>query len=166
MSEFRIGRKFARHFYPDPPRGNGAPVTPLARNFAYGTSQQVPVPTSDINIDWFSVENTGSSSTDIEITPLSTGIIVVSGVLVIKNGAEIPVDFFPTLSINGVHQALSRVRVPGNGHSAVPILRKGFVPVSVTQVVQVLIHASTDTALTIGIQSSTLSVREVTAASG
>jgi hypothetical protein len=82
MGEFRIGRKFAQHSYPN---SRAASTVPFARNFAAGPEQDQVIPLGvDTPVLWAAIESGAPPGPLVPITRLSTGIIRISGVLTVN----------------------------------------------------------------------------------
>lgn len=85
MGEFRIGRKYARHVYPDTNRGAG--LLAYARNSASAIEGAQPAGgiVADPGVSplaWADIESTpGSGGASVPITPKVTGILRVVGML-------------------------------------------------------------------------------------
>jgi len=88
MGEFRIGRKFAQHSYPEAPRGAGP--SGFARNSAFGPQGLTPqaLGATGDKIKWDTIESGGvSGDTAVKITPKVTGIVRALINVVVENTA-------------------------------------------------------------------------------
>lgn len=179
MGEFRIGRKHAQHSYPEPPRGGtNPPATPFARNFASGPAIETNITIPGVQVPWSAIDVAAppvppATSVHIPITPQSTGVIRISGALTIKNKSG--VDTVVVLVNPQVGDASlpfplgDEVSIPPNGLAVIPILaEKTGLTVGVQALVSVLVSSETADVDTISIEleSSTLDVQEVLAATG
>lgn len=87
MSEF-VGRTGSLRVYSYPERRrSGGSVVPFARNFAHCKEQALS--TSDTLVSWYPDVGT-SPSTEVQITPITTGVIEISGFAVIENTDDEP----------------------------------------------------------------------------
>jgi hypothetical protein len=84
MGEFRIGRTYARHSYPDTPRGASAA---FARNSAFGpNSPPLSVdPVAGTKVPWQQIEVGTAGDTVVPFTPKVTGITRVLVNVVFEN---------------------------------------------------------------------------------
>jgi hypothetical protein len=166
MGEFRIGRKYAHHFYPDTPRGAGA--LSLARNFAMGPGDATDVVTSGdggTQIPWDFIESDAALGVDAPITPRVTGQILFKGVIVFKNNSLSPVNVTAQVEVNDLAIAPPVVEetVAANGLAAVPfeVLIDTPLALGITANIQVIVTASTNGAVTLTVDSSTIEIEEV-----
>jgi len=168
---FRIGRKHAYHTYPEP---RAATTVPYARNSAVGPTDETPIAIGDgttggTAIPW-SVLGVGSPGTNVPITPKSTGLIVISGVMTVQNNAEAAVQVQVQVAANGVRLPLpeaEQVTVePNGGYVAIPLLAGGVGVVGTTSNVSVILSASVDDAIELIPGSSSLEIEEVQAPTG
>jgi hypothetical protein len=119
MGEFRIGRTFARHSYPDTPRAGG--LAALARNSAFGPDSP-PLAVDPVNgtkLTWQSIEVGTPGGTVVPITPKVTGIVRVIVNVVFENaGASdvIGVDLLVNGSTTGTTE--STIDASSEGGSA------------------------------------------------
>lgn len=168
MGEFRIGRKFAQHSYPDTPRPQ--PAGAFARNSANGvTGQPLAVTVAGVQIPWFQREVAGPTPVDVPITPKSTGAIHISGVFQFQNnntGAG-PQDAKVQLQFGGVNfiSVTSTVETVGEGPGTetIPLdltIPGGFLPIGTTQQVEIKVSAGIDDTSLV-LTFATLSIEEV-----
>lgn len=166
MGEFRIGRKYAHHFYPDTPRGAGA--LSLARNFAMGPGDSTNVVTAGdggTQIPWDFIESDAALGVDVPITPSVTGQILFKGVVVVKNSSLSPVNVTLQVEVDGstLFAPVTEVTVAANGLAAIPFeARTGSpLPLGVIANIQVLVAASVNDAITLNVDGSTIEIEEV-----
>ena len=184
MSEFvgRTGSKRA-YSYPDTRPGGNA-LLAFARNYANGPALEsnptVDGPVTGTEIPWATRDVPGTDPEDIPITPRSTGIIVVRGVVSLRNTSETDiVDVQVQVEIGTVTPVA--YPVPANEKISVPIddgegLENRIVvpfmveipglPIGTTQIVRVLLTADAENLVQIVENSSTCEVAEVSVATG
>lgn len=171
MGEFRIGRVFARHTYPEPRRGGGASAGAFARNFASGPASETTITVPGVQVPWAAID-VGSPGTDVPITPQSTGIIRIDGAITLKNHSGDSVVVVVSAQVNGVDLPFplaESISIPTNSFAVVPILAETTaLPVGTPVNIQILVASDdSDTdEITIVLESSTLGVQEVSAATG
>lgn len=123
MSEF-VGRtgSLRVYSYPETRRAGSAPL-PLARNYATSTKGEAIGP-SGLQINWNSIDVGPDPSTDIQITPLSTGELLISGVVTFTNdgGASIGASITVRLGVGDIPVPVSVTTIPANSTVAVPFL--------------------------------------------
>lgn len=167
----RIGRRYASETYPS--RG-GAQGAPFARNFAQGpaTPQGVLV-APGTPVSWGTVESTGAAGTNVPITPRVSGLILVTGVLVATNGAGTVESLSAQIGVNGVTQAtpasVAALGAAGAAASEVAVPFEALVgplPLGTTVEITVVVQASAGSAITLAAEACTVSVQEVSAATG
>jgi hypothetical protein len=86
MGEFRIGRKFAQHSYPESRFGDGA----FARNFASGPPTgegPTPIVTTGTPVSWETIESGAPPGVNVPITPHVTGRIRIIATIVVASVA-------------------------------------------------------------------------------
>ncbi len=168
MSEF-VGRTGSNrvYSYPETGRGSGGTAPAFARNFASGpkTPQNA---TDGVQISWNSID-VGPSGPDVLITPLLTGVVLVSGAVVLINGSGSPSSATITVQVNGVDfpiPALSGITVADGTKVVVPILAElspTETPVGVATPIEIFVLGD---GIFIGADGSTLSLQEVSVATG
>jgi len=181
MTEF-VGRTGSNRVYSYPEARRNTTV-PFARNFAAGPSsndgQKQPLVVQGIGtpannaVLWSNLEAGTSPNVLVPITPRSSGLIRISGVLsVINVDALSPHYVWIVVVVDGVPLAdpfLEQVTVP-NGEApfaAVPFATETpALAVGVTSTVEILAIADADSALQLVRASSTISLQEVTPATG
>lgn len=171
MGEFRIGRKYAQHSYPEPRRG-GASATPFARNFAAGPGSETNITVPGVQVPWSAID-VGAPGVNIPITPQSTGIIRIAGALTIKNhsGSNV-VTVLVNPQVAGVSLAFplgDEVTLPINALAVIPILAEtSALTIGVQALIQVLVSSEDADVnqISIELESSTLDVQEVAVATG
>jgi hypothetical protein len=160
---FRIGRKYASHVYPERAGGGGA-ASAFARNFATGPKGS---PATGVQINWNSIDVGADPDEDVPITALSTGIIVISGAIGVSNISGTPVLVTVQVQVDDVSIGSSfQVTVPDGSLESIPFLAETTpldTPVGVLRNVQVLV---TGAGATTPVDSSAISVQEVSVATG
>lgn len=181
---FNRGRSRTAHGYPDTRAGANSPPATLAfaRNFAQGPGTEVAqaITTTGTQIEWGDVDVPNVDPEDIPITPKSTGIIRVSGVVVVQNDhdatphnvtVQVQIDDVTILTpaaMVTIDQAAAADE--SNGLEAIPFLVEieGIV-VGATINIEVLVtsaNASSDGHLSIVVNDSTCEVLEVPVSTG
>lgn len=169
MTEF-IGRTGAKRLYsyPEPPRASA--LTLLARNFATGPKNSVAIG-AGVEIPWNAIDVAPSSpSPDVPITPRSSGIVLISGVVTVANGGAAQ-SISITVRVNGVdlfvpNNLLSTVA--DHGQVAIPFLAETTAldtPVGVTANIRIFVSGSNGTTA-VESEASSIEVQEVPAATG
>jgi len=116
---FRIGRKNALHVYPEPkvpgppgpagpagpPGPPGPPASALARNFGAGPSAPQAVTPAGTQINWSELGIGLAPSQNVQITPLTTGRIRITGMVGIANASANDLPILVQYAINGATQA-------------------------------------------------------------
>lgn len=176
---FRIGRKHAQHAYPT---SRAASSVPYARNFAAGPTAQDPISVTPAtsSISWTAIESGAAPGPLVPITPKSTGIIRIQGVVVVKSNALTPVELQVLVKVNGGTLLVPLFEVvscapnvlgppPPGGFTAIPFLTEtpfgAPLPIGVAANVEIALSAN-DVGLFLIVGSSTLDVQEVQAATG
>ena len=99
MSEF-VGRTGSMRVYSYPERRGGGEALPFARNYATADKGQTVGPGGRL-VQWNSIDVGPDPSTDIQITPLSTGQILVSGVVTLNNPTGASIGASITVELDG-----------------------------------------------------------------
>jgi hypothetical protein len=173
---FRIGRKFAQHTYPEQRRATGA-VVPFARNFASGPELvQAIAAGGGTPIQWDVIDSGAATpSPDVPITTQTTGIVLITGVIELKNVSGSPVDAHVEVIVGGVPLDVpfnEVVTIQGSfadTFAAIPIVAETTAlqtPVGVATNIQVLVIASNSDVLSAVAGSCTLNLQEVSVATG
>lgn len=163
MGEFRIGRKFAQHSYPESRQNT---TVPYASNFAEGPANSTTAVTTDgTQVPW-QVVAAGSPGVDVPVTPSSTGALLFSGVISLKNIAGEDTEVRVRLQTSSVDLPIpadERIIVPANGRAVIPILSLVSALVGATHNFQVQVTAlgSEDDDIFLVGQSCTLEILEV-----
>lgn len=168
MGEFRIGRKHARHSYPDT-RGGGAGGV-FSRNFASGPATETDITVDGVQLPWNAVD-VGTPGADVQITPNVTGIVQIDGVITMKNHSSgiVIVNIQAQVGSLGLLIPLAEaVSMPANALAAIPVLTEFSAPIGVAALVQILVESADagGNEISIVMESSTLSLQEVSAATG
>ena len=176
MGEFRIGRSRAQHSYPTSPR---ATTLPLARNSASGPDAggaggQV-IGSAGAQIVWEDFEIGVPPSADVPITPSVTGIVHVTGVIVILASVS-NLNVHLRVQLGGVNVDVPASEIISTGETpdqrvAIPfdvIIGSGentpALDIGVTANIQ--IHLTPDDDITVVADSSTIHLQEVTLPTG
>ena len=164
MGSFRIGRKFAQHVYPEPRRSSGA-ADPVARNFA--TAKGGELAADDNTVSWVAdVPADPVNLTQVPITPILTGVIEISGFVVIVGSAESALEAEILISVDGVEVPAtmeSEAIVPINGMLAIPYMAQvSGLTLNTTVPVTMVINASVGGSLEGGV----MAVQEVPVSTG
>lgn len=175
MGEFRIGRKYAQHSYPDTRRDT---TLPLARNFAVGPPVKTSVTPnpSGFPIPWSVIESEGAVGpgvVNVPITPTTSAIAQVSGVITITNNgaasatAQVLVQTVGPGSFVFAPENEFETIAPG-ATVAIPVSTLGtnVSPIDSTVSLQLLIVASPGSSLQLVENSTTFGIQEVPAATG
>lgn len=168
MGEFRIGRKKAKHFYPE--RRHGSALFLFARNFATGPKVGTAIAAAGTQLPWNAIDvSPGPADEDVPITPISSGKILLDGDIVVGNADGVTRFVTIQIQVNDVTlliPAANHVSVEAGGFLSIPILAELTLPVGVTANIQILATAEVDGQLTFSQLSSSLSLEEVNAATG
>ena len=166
MGEFRIGRRYAQHSYPDAPRV--PTLAPLARNFATGPKVGTAVAAAGTQVPWNSIDF-GPDGVDVQITPQTTGLVRVSAVIAVGNSDVAQRNVQVQVQIGNVTVPLpvsDQVTVAANGLEAIPFLIELSLPVGVPSQIQILVTAEVDGQISLSQESSSMELQEVSIATG
>jgi hypothetical protein len=182
MFIFNRGRSKTAHGYPETRAGaNSSNI--FARNFAFGPSEEITPVIDDApgtEIPWGTIDVPGVDIHDVPITPLSTGVIIVQGVVSLHNTSEIDiVDIQVQVKIGAGSPvvypipASEKVSVPvddgegGEGFAVLPFfVQIPGLPIGTQQIVRILLTADAENLVEIVLNSSTVEVKEVTVSTG
>lgn len=176
MTEF-VGRTGSRRVYSYPESRRNTTV-PFARNFAFGPGTDQALLVADIGtpannaVVWSVLEAGTSPNILVPITPKSSGIIRISGVLSVRNNDASAHTVQVIVGVDGAPlpvPASEIVTLPAGEGSfvAVPFLTETPVLApGVTSTVEILAIADADGFLTLSAGSSTLELLEMVPASG
>jgi len=147
---------------------------PYARNFAVGLSfgTDPDILTTGTAIPWATIDSGAAPGIDVPITPQSTGIIRIHSVVSIKNASMAPVSALLIVVVNGTTLTVplfELVVIPADGAGVLPVLTETtpiLTPIGVQAMIEIVVFASTDSALSFTALSSSLEVQEVQAATG
>lgn len=106
------------------------------------------------------------SDTNVPITPKSTGVVLISGVITVINSSGAPVNVTATVHINGTAVpagTFSSATVPNNGSAAIPFEVEALIPIGETQNVQVFMDG---TGAFVDEDGSAINVQEVPVSTG
>lgn len=163
MSEF-VGRtgSLRLYSYPEPRRSGGA-VQALARNFDYSAKNTGGVSDSYVIVTWSDGEDY------LPITPLVTGIVEVSGIVIFTNESnDTPVNAFVEVFVDGVIvPGMSSVATIGPEETvSVPFLFQAEgLDLNVEAEVSLRLIASADQE-TLEWDAATMAIQEVAASTG
>jgi len=173
---FNRGRSKTAHAYPETRAGANSPPAPLAfaRNFAKGPGTEVsqPVLAAGTQVQWGTIDSPGLNVQDVPITPRSTGVILVSGVVSVNNDSnntdvvtvQVQVDDV-TVTTPAVQQSTGEGGE--GGFNAIPFNIEIPGLVIGTQVnIQVLVTAQADGEISLNDNDTTVNVQEVAVATG
>lgn len=168
MSEF-VGRtgSLRVYSYPEPRRSGGGP-TEFARNFATGPKLGSDA-TDGIRIEWNAIDAGVSPSTDVPITPQSTGVVLISAVVTISNAADDPATFSVRLQMDAPPGNLPVPPGPiaigpiAAGETVVvPLLMETPIVVGETHTISIFVLGE----VVVVAEGSTLNLQEVSVATG
>lgn len=168
---FRSGHEHARHIYPER-RPAGVPAPPTARNFAGGPASDTPISAGGgTQIPWDVIASGAPSGVDVPITPQSSGVILIVGVVTVENTSDAPVDVTVKAQVNGstiTIPATDTFTVDGDdGSKAIRIVAEVTgLSVGVLVNVHLLVIAGSSDAITLSAGSSTVDVQEVPVSTG
>lgn len=177
---FRIGRKFARHTYPDTPRAGG--LAALASNYALGPGTDQAITTSGTpvftNTNGATVAAGTLTADGVPITPRVTRNVLLEAVVNVRNPSEVTANVFVYAEIDGVVSTDPiAAETVAPGYEAIPVLLPGLTALSLGAAAHfnLVVVASSNTPgllLTAGSGSgtlaaqSTMALREVPLATG
>ena len=107
-----------------------------------------------------------NSNTNVPITPKSTGVVLISGVITAINSSGASVNVTATVHVNGVAVpagTFSSSTVPDGGFAAIPFEVEALIPVGETQNIQVFMDG---TGAFVEGDGSAINVQEVPVSSG
>jgi len=175
MGEFRIGRKFASHSYPEPRRDT---TVAFARNFAKGPATSTIIAAGNLVqpftggtlVPWDFIESGAPLGTSVPITPVTTGIMLVSGVVCVKSTSTADAFVFVQVLLDGdlVPVPFEAVAtIPPDGTVVIPILTEEIEAPGPTFNWSIrLVAFNSDGVLSLFMESSTLNIEERPAATG
>jgi hypothetical protein len=172
MTEF-VGRTGSLRLYSYPERRrSGAEL--FARNFAAGPEFPTPVAIATdpgTQVPWAVIESGAPAGVNVPITPRSSGIIRITGVVVVKSSSEIVEIVNLEVEINGTAISIPQFEAQSildGGFATIPFVTENtsFLPIGVVANVSVRVTASSDDVLQLRPASSTIDVQEVPAATG
>lgn len=162
--------------YPERRGGGATPTEAFARNFASAPADQILIPEDPgAQVVWNSISSGAPASADVPITPAVTGIIMVRGVICLKNTSSDPqVDSGVQVLVQvGNPPAvtlipfLELVTVEIGDAVVVPILTQTDPqPIGVPTSISILLLAGDAGTISLVSQSSSLEIQEVPAATG
>lgn len=171
MSEF-VGRTGSHRVYSYPDRRGGNPAALFARNFAGGPTLDTEIADgAGTQVPWAVIESGAPASVNVPITPRSTRIILISGVIVVKSSSASTSSITLFVEIDGASTLipdLERNTISAFGFEAIPFLTENsaFLPIGVLANISIRLIASAAGALVFSSLSSTINIQEVLAATG
>jgi hypothetical protein len=176
MSEF-VGRtgSLRVYSYPEPRRSSGESAL-FARNFALGVKNAIDA-TDGVQIRWPTIDVPPSAPitpcdsngcVDVPITPLSTGIVLVSGAISITNSGDAPTTVTINVQVNGssLLNPTFIATIADGTTEVIPILVEtdpAETPVGVTTHIEVFVLGDS---MFVAADGCTLSLQEVSVATG
>lgn len=167
MSEF-VGRTGALRLYsyPETRKVSGG-IPPFARNYATGPKNDTVIG-AGIQIPWNVVDaGTPPGPGDVPITAISTGIMIVSGVVTVSNPTGSAILVTCTVQVDGAAGSeFSATTVPAGGRASIPVLAEtnpGTTPIGATHQIEIAVDGNG--ARLVG-DGSEVSVQEVSVATG
>jgi hypothetical protein len=126
-------------------------------------------------IPW-AVVGVGTPGINVQITPIATGRVLISGVIIVKSVSGVQESVSVQLVVNGFPLGAPLFEQPtieAGGQVAIPILMEvnaftlgSLLPIGVLANVQILLTASTVDVLQMVDESSSLDLQEVSAPTG
>jgi hypothetical protein len=171
---FRIGRKHAQHTYPE---SRATTTVPLARNSASGPDESTDIDTT-VQVPWNVIENGAVAGVNVPITPKTTGVIHVTGVITVASTDLTLVQLFVEVSgVDAPVPAAEAMTVAASAVVAIPfdvILGAGAngAPIATPLVIGATVPVQIRLAQTVGAGanivalSSTISIQEVVPVTG
>jgi hypothetical protein len=163
MSEF-VGRTGSRRVYSYPEAQRGSALSTFARNFATGPKG---APAVAGQLEWNSIDVGSDPSSDVPITPRSTGIVVISGAVGLSNTSGAPIIVTVQVQVNGISIGSTfQSTIPDGSFGSIPFLAETIpadTPVGVTTPIQVFVSGA---GAVTPVDSSAISVQEVSVATG
>lgn len=167
MTEF-VGRTGSNrtYSYPDTQR-RGDPLTAFARNFATGTKGGTEIGPAGLDIVWNAIDVGADPSSDVEITPKSTGELLVTGVITLTNDTGAPIVAAVTVHLDGAAAgpSFSAATIPAGATVSIPFMAETVVisPLNALHLIQVHIDGE---GLTTVLDGSVINVQEVVISTG
>ena len=156
--------------FPTVPVAGPGVVRLVASNpaFAAGvTTFDISAPV-DVTTTVGAIRNGTSNSVDVPITPRTTGVVKIQGVVLIGNETGAPVDVTVVIQVNGVNlpvptQAAAVQLAATTGLATLPFLAETLLPVGVTSLIQVAVAGDGATLIA---EDCSIEVQEVSFATG
>lgn len=120
----------------------------------------------DSPIDATTTAGTIGSATNVPITPKSTGVVLITGVVTANNTSGAPVNVSVNVLINGSAVpalTFSETTIPDASEASIPFMAEAVIPVGQTQNVEVFVNGTG--AFVVG-SGSVVNVQEVPASTG
>lgn len=114
------------------------------------------------------IRNGTSNSVDVPITPRTTGVVRIQGIVLIGNTTGAPIDVTVNVQVNGTNlpvptQAAAAVLDATTGIETLPFLAETLLPVGVTSLIQISVDADGATLIA---EDSSVEIQEVSFATG
>lgn len=143
----------------------------MARNFASGPATDTAVAVGGgTQLPWSAIGVGTPPDVDVPITPQTSGVILVTGVIVVENSSGAPVDVIVRVQVGNVSMAVpasETFSVDANGFKALRIVAEtAALTIGTPATIQILAIASAGGVIRFSGQSSTLDVQEVPVATG
>jgi hypothetical protein len=138
-------------------------VTPFARNFATGTKGSTAVG-AGIALTWNSIDVGTDPSTDVPITPITTGEVLVTGVITLNNPTGAPILATIQVQVDGSAVAtFSATTIAAGAEASIPFVAEAGVLSLAQHIVTVTIDGNGLTTVSDG---SSINVEEVPLSTG
>ena len=170
MGEFRIGRRYAQHVYPDTPQR--APAA-FARNYAQTVTPST-LGSGANNVSWTSIEGGGviPPSIHVPITPNVTGRVRIIATVTLVNSTIAPIDVIEQIQINGAAppasapaaaETVDAATGEGSGLATMTLLLDISLPVGPTTQIEIQLTAGT---AGLELSAASIELQEVPLATG
>lgn len=172
MGEFRIGRTRAQHSYPESRQNT---TVPYARNSALFVKTSMVLTGTPAPIPWSLIESTFAGGVNVPITPKTTGLVLLTGMVTIVNtdsGHVARVLLNIKVGAFVLAAPFSIADLPANPSPGstitIPIVFSGPTPLLIGSTTNIQIQASQTgaDADTVSVVDATLSLQEVVPATG
>lgn len=164
MTEF-VGRtgSLRVYSYPETRRASGAAV-PFARNFATVKGGAQSILAAGTLIVWDPIDVGISPSSNVRITPLSTGVVAIRGVLTIENEEVAQRIVTVAILVDGAPLPGDQVQeiIPAGGIISIPFLTQATMTLAAHQI-SVEVFSSLDA---LQLEGGTIEVQEVPTPTG
>lgn len=164
MSEY-VGRTGALRVYSYPETGRGRGAAAFARNFATGTKGAFAIDPAGSNITWNSIDVGTDPSEDVPITPLSTGEVLITGIVTLTNptGAPILASVTPHVDGSAAGPSFAATTIPAGATVSIPFIAETAILSLSQHLIQIFVDGDGLTTVSDG---STINVQEVSVSTG